>query len=124
VHLANGAWNVVGGAYLICFSPGTDAPMPSLVAHFFVSPCRFGNGDPLPSPFHAEPSKQPFSQGDAGSTVWQLQVAVNDHGVGIDPDGFYGAATVAAVKAFQQTQRLPVTGVVDTATLTALGVKL
>lgn len=54
--------------------------------------------------------------GASGSAVTTLQGIL-----GISTDGSFGPKTLAAVKAFQSTKGLPVTGVVDSATWKAMG---
>jgi len=59
---------------------------------------------------------------DAG-TIRSVQQALNDRGYNAGPvDGHYGVATQDAVRRFQQTAGLPVTGELGRPTLTALGV--
>jgi LysM repeat protein len=51
-----------------------------------------------------------------------IQVALRAHGLYLGPiDGHVGPMTVAAIRAFQQKARLPVTGLADVRTRTALG---
>ena len=57
------------------------------------------------------------------STIRSVQQALNDRGYNAGPvDGYYGVATQDAVRRFQQTAGLPVTGELGRPTLTALGV--
>jgi len=57
------------------------------------------------------------------ATVRAVQQALNDRGYNAGPiDGQYGAATVDAVRRFQQVSGLPVTGDLGRPTLNALGV--
>jgi murein L,D-transpeptidase YcbB/YkuD len=57
------------------------------------------------------------------STIRSVQQALNDRGYNAGPvDGHYGVATQDAVRRFQQTAGLPVTGELGRPTLTALGV--
>jgi putative chitinase len=71
-----------------------------------------------------------LSQGSTGPDVVTVQQALIDKGI-LSPknpsgtpaaDGKFGPGTLAAVKAFQTSVGLPSTGVVDVATLSALGV--
>lgn len=74
---------------------------------------------PTPTPAPTAPPTQVRPQleyGDVSSWVQVLQVAL-----GVDADGHFGPVTLAAVKAFQQSAGLPVTGIVDAATWSALG---
>lgn len=54
--------------------------------------------------------------GATGSAVKTVQAIL-----GIPADGSFGPRTLGAVKSFQSTKQLPVTGVVDTATWKAMG---
>jgi len=57
------------------------------------------------------------------ATIRSAQQALNDRGYNVGPvDGQYGVATQDAVRRFQQTAGLPVTGELGGPTLTALGV--
>ena len=58
--------------------------------------------------------------GDTGWCVQQLQVRLNRHGAHLRIDHDFGSLTLAAVKSFQRTAKLPVTGVVDQPTWLAL----
>jgi len=65
-----------------------------------------------------------LESGDSGEAVVSAQEALIEEGVSIDggADGVYGAATAAAVESFQRDNGLDVTGTIDDATATALGV--
>jgi Putative peptidoglycan binding domain len=59
----------------------------------------------------------------ASPTVRSAQQALNDRGYNAGPaDGVWGPNTEAAVRQFQQAQRLQSTGTLDKETLSALGV--
>jgi len=58
--------------------------------------------------------------GSSGSGVKQLQRALDANGASLTVDGGFGPMTQSAVEAFQQSQGLPATGVVDVATWTKL----
>lgn len=61
-------------------------------------------------------------QGHKGNRTKALQAALNAAvAAGLSGDGEYGPKTAAAVRAFQAAKGLPVTGIGDSATLTALG---
>jgi peptidoglycan hydrolase-like protein with peptidoglycan-binding domain len=64
-----------------------------------------------------------LTKGARGEPVRALQAALNRVGIGVKygVDGYFGSATQASVRAFQRYKGLPVTGVVDAATATALG---
>lgn len=64
-----------------------------------------------------------LKKGAYGDNVKALQEALNRVGIGVKygVDGYFGSATQASVKAFQNYKKLPVTGVVDAATASALG---
>lgn len=65
--------------------------------------------------------KLPVGLGATGSTVAQVQQALDRHGAGLAVDGGYGPATAAAVKAWQSAHKLTATGTTDVATLLSLG---
>jgi murein DD-endopeptidase MepM/ murein hydrolase activator NlpD len=69
------------------------------------------------------------TEATAVSVVTQPTLRYGSHGpavarlqkpLGVYPDGQFGPVTLAAVRAFQQRSRLPVTGIVDNATWAAL----
>jgi peptidoglycan hydrolase-like protein with peptidoglycan-binding domain len=64
-----------------------------------------------------------LTTGASGDAVRVLQEALIANGITVrgGADGVFGAATAAAVSAFQQAKGLPATGVVDDATAAALG---
>ncbi len=75
---------------------------------------------PLPMP--AVSTVAQLNVGDSGADVERLQEALGQRGVfGARVTGFYGPLTRNAVASFQSSQRLPVTGQADSATLSALG---
>ena len=57
------------------------------------------------------------------ATVAKVQEALNKAGATLIADGAFGSQTLAAVKAYQYANTLPVTGVVDQAMATKLGVR-
>lgn len=70
------------------------------------------------------PFRGTLSTGATGAKVLELQRRLR--AAGFDPgplDGQFGPKTTAAVKAFQRRQGLPVTGVVNSATAMALGLR-
>ena len=64
-----------------------------------------------------------LTQGVRGESVKQLQQALIAAGLSVPggADGVFGAGTSAAVKQFQKSRSLPVTGTVNVATIAALG---
>lgn len=63
------------------------------------------------------------SSAASSSVVRLAQMSLNDRGFNAGaPDGVMGPTTEAAVRDFQQAQRLPQTGTLDQPTLNALGV--
>jgi peptidoglycan hydrolase-like protein with peptidoglycan-binding domain len=54
----------------------------------------------------------PVKPGDTGSTVAQLQRALNQHGAKLTVDGGYGPHTRAAVNAWKKKHHLKVNGVI------------
>lgn len=78
---------------------------------------------PIPPPTPPPVQCPPLRRGDRGPLVRVLQTQLQRSGFDPGPiDGIFGSRTDAAVRAFQQQRNLPVTGVVDVATWTALGV--
>jgi cell wall-associated NlpC family hydrolase len=63
----------------------------------------------------------PLKKGATGWSVTQLQLALNRHGNDLTADGGFGAATKAAVKAWQAKKNLSTNGVVDLDTWLTLG---
>jgi hypothetical protein len=61
--------------------------------------------------------------GSSGNTVAKVQQALVANGATISPDGQFGSLTAAAVRAYQTGHGLSVTGIVNEATATALGVQ-
>ncbi len=55
--------------------------------------------------------------------VQHVQEALNDHGTRLRTDGICGKKTIDAIRAFQKTQGLKVTGMPDAETLKALGIR-
>ena len=85
-------------------------------------------GAPAPSqvPAQADADVVGLQYGAYGNNVRALQQALIRVGVGVKygVDGYFGSATRASVKAFQNWKGLPVTGVVDAATAAALGFRV
>lgn len=59
--------------------------------------------------------------GDQGPDVRALQQRLNDRGAGLTVDGDFGKRTTLALENFQKINGLPVTGLVDAATVAKLG---
>ena len=81
-------------------------------------------GAPMPgAPTTSAANVIGLTKGAHGDNVRALQEALNRVGIGVKygVDGYFGSATQASVKAFQNYKGLPITGVVDAATAAALG---
>jgi peptidoglycan hydrolase-like protein with peptidoglycan-binding domain len=65
-----------------------------------------------------------LQQGARGDGVRALQQALVDQGISVagGVDGVFGAATTDAIRRFQHAKGFPITGVVDDATASALGI--
>lgn len=64
-----------------------------------------------------------YRQGSSGATVTKIQQKLSNWGyLKGSVDGIFGSETTAAVKSFQQKNKLTVDGIVGTATLKALGI--
>jgi putative chitinase len=66
------------------------------------------------------PARIPVKRGDTSDEVTALQVRLRLAGEPVGADGDFGGGTEAALKQFQQSKRLPATGVADLATWAAL----
>lgn len=77
-------------------------------------------GDPSRPPI-TPPTTGELRVGDQGNRVVELQRQLNRLGYSIGIDGFFGSETEEAVRRFQQSRSLPVTGVADARTLNQLG---
>jgi len=74
-----------------------------------------------PEPVPATPSLKPLQTGSRGDRVRALQTDLEALGIATGGvDGLFGQATRRAVVAFQQENGLPVTGIADAATFTAV----
>jgi len=76
------------------------------------------NNTPAPVATAEKKQFKPFKVGSKGESVKKLQELL-----GINADGDFGPGTEKEVKKFQKTSSLPVTGIVDQATLKALRAK-
>jgi hypothetical protein len=61
-----------------------------------------------------------LKRGDIGPDVTEAQNFLNRNGAILDPDGKFGPGTETAIREFQATRSIPVTGIIDPATWTAL----
>ena len=75
---------------------------------------------PLPGESPAALANRQTTLSHVASTI-EIQSALADKGIKINPDGKMGPETKIALKTFQQRNGLKVTGIADTATLTKLG---
>lgn len=57
------------------------------------------------------------------STIESVQSSLKDEGHNVSVDGVWGPRTAAALREFQQSKDLPVTGQIDTQTLAALDIQ-
>ncbi|MBR6187203.1 MAG: SH3 domain-containing protein [Clostridia bacterium] len=67
-------------------------------------------------------ASEKLKQGDSGSTVLQMQLALQSLGYSIKTDGKYGKDTVAVVKEFQRDYKLTADGVAGSNTLSLLSI--
>lgn len=80
-------------------------------------------GPPIPKsePPTAPPLARPtLRKGDRGPHVFDLQAALNTHGMALKVDGHFGPGTEAAVQVFQHEHHLTPDGIVGAATQKAL----
>ena len=73
-----------------------------------------------PAPIHTLSSAEKLRWGSQGSSVKQLQAALNEEGASLAVDGKFGPRTHSAVKDYQRTNGLQVDGVVGPETRGAL----
>lgn len=91
----------------------------------------FGPSRGSPPSTHAAPSGSApttnvprMQQGEIREVVRQVQLALFIRGYDPGPiDGIFGAKTQAALRAFQSSRRLAMTGQIDGATLDALAIR-
>ncbi len=112
------------------FRPSATSRRRRLVATLVLSGALVGatsvaTAAPVPAPAapNAPGSVVGLQYGDRGREVTMLQEALVRVGVGVKygVDGYFGSATRASVKAWQNHKGLAVTGVVDEATARSLG---
>jgi len=73
---------------------------------------------------HTASTFTPLKRGDHGVKVRTLQYALKKRGFRVAINGRFGPLTQAAVRRFQRTKRLPVTGTVGVRTWKALGLSV
>jgi len=74
-----------------------------------------------PEPAPATPSLKPLQAGSRGERVRELQLDLEALGIATGgADGIFGQGTKRAVVAFQQEGGIPITGIADAATITAI----
>ncbi|WP_396274791.1 peptidoglycan-binding protein, partial [Hyphomonas sp.] len=74
-----------------------------------------------PEPAPTTPSLKPLQAGSRGERVRELQLDLEALGIATGgADGIFGQGTKRAVVAFQQENGIPITGIADAATITAI----
>lgn len=76
--------------------------------------------EPTTCPDYTDNFSTPYKYCDSGSDVRSIQQALVRNGYSVDVDGYYGPGTRAAVKRYQSSQGLLVTGQVNTSTWSSL----
>lgn len=108
------------------FAPVSALLLSALLGMTLALPPAFAAGQP-----GAMPAKAGMSGGMQNNMMkmmsnktWvkQVQKALISHGARIRTDGICGKKTIDAIRAFQKTQGLKVTGMPDPETLKALGI--
>ncbi len=113
-HLEGGRWTSVGYHYAVCaeaLAASSGMPLDTAEELAWMS-CPETTDSP---------SSTPLRRGDSGPGVTALQQALADRAYAVDVDGRYGAATEAAVRAFQSDNGFDVDGAAGQTTLAALG---
>lgn len=72
------------------------------------------------STFHSSVKNPVLQNGDSGNAVVELQRFLKEQGAILQVDGQFGPSTLAAVISFQQKKGLPVSGIVDAQTWSAV----
>ncbi|MFE7605559.1 C40 family peptidase [Brachybacterium paraconglomeratum] len=108
---------VIGSALLA--GPAQAAPAVSPAAPAVAAQAA---APATPAPAHATSAlgAEKLRWGSQGSSVKQLQTALNEHGASLSADGKFGKLTHGAVKDFQRTHDVQVDGVVGPETRGAL----
>lgn len=76
--------------------------------------------EPLSCPDYQDSYSTPYKYCDSGSDVTQIQQSLVALGYSIDIDGYYGPGTRSAVKKYQSSKGLTVTGQVNDSTWSSL----
>jgi peptidoglycan hydrolase-like protein with peptidoglycan-binding domain len=69
----------------------------------------------------AKSRRPPRQMAPEAERIREIQQALTDHGFAVPVTGQWGAESVAALKQFQEAQKLPAKGKLDSLTLISLG---
>jgi len=111
-------WKIVNNSIAMLKSATSTAELTAIINGEVIDVQKQAEATPTPEP---AVNYNTLSKGDKSDEVVEMQTRLAELGYLSDaPDGAYGSKTQTAVKIFQQMAGLPVTGIADNETLTAL----
>lgn len=111
-------WKVVNNSIAMLKAATSTAELTAIINGEVIDVQQQAEVTPTPEP---AVNYNTLSKGDKSDEVVEMQTRLYELGyLSESPDGAFGGKTQTAVKIFQQVSGLPVTGIADNATLTAL----
>lgn len=111
-------WKVVNNSITMLKAATSTAELTAIINGEVIDVQQQAEVTPTPEP---AVNYNTLSKGDKSDEVVEMQTRLYELGyLSETPDGQFGSKTQTAVKIFQQVSALPVTGIADNATLTAL----
>lgn len=111
-------WKVVNNSITMLKAAASTAELTAIINGEVIDVQQQAEATATPEP---AVNYNTLSKGDKSDEVVEMQTRLYELGyLSESPDGQFGAKTQTAVKIFQQVSALPVTGIADNATLTAL----